>query len=277
MRHTSTTLILTFLVAFASASPSQAQRFLSYEPEVVELDGQLIVQSKYGPPNYGEQPKTDQKVLVPVLLLSQRVVVTDNHEDGKHSETINNLSQIQLAFDANETAHKKLIGKQVLVTGLLFQAHTGHHYTKVVMNVKSIERKPPGYDQRPFAVCNILTSHFNPSKRIATSNNLERQFRAFFAGERTEKSIKLEGTDRTINAAFSYDDLNGSQEGKPHRLRIAIVLSDKEENALDALGGSEAITIYRRDWRLSVTHEVLVGETWHRLTLSCGDGNSQMR
>lgn len=277
MKHTLTTLILTLLVAFACAGQTHAQRFLSYEPEVVELDGQLVVQSKYGPPNFGEQPKTDQKVRVPVLLLSQQVVVTDNHEDGKHSETINNVRQIQLAFDASETSHKKLIGKQVVVTGLLFQAHTGHHYTEAVMNVQSIERKPPDYDQRQFAVCNILTSHFNPSKRIATSKHLERQFRAFFAGERTEKSIKLEGTDRTINAAFSYDDLNGSQEGKPHRLRIAIVLSDEEENALDALGGSEAMTIYRRDWRLSVSHEVLVGETWHRLTLSCGDGNSQKR
>ena len=277
MKHTLTTLILALLVAFAGAGPAHAQRFLSYEPEVVELDGQLVVQSKYGPPNFGEQPKTDQKVRVPVLLLSQRVVVTGDQEDGKNSQTAYNVRQVQLAFDRSETSHKTLIGKPVVVTGLLFQAHTGHHYTEVVMNVQSIERKPPGYDQREFVVCDILTSHFNPSKRIATSNHLERQFRAFFAGERTEKSIKLEGTDRAINAAFSYEDLNGSQEGKPHRLMIAIVLSDEEENALDALGGSEAMTRYRRDWRLSVSHEVLVGETWHRLTLSCGDGNSQKR
>src|SRR5688572_33007249 len=107
MKHTLTTLILTLLVAFACVGPAHAQRFLSYEPEVVELDGQLVVQWKYGPPNFGEQPKTDQKVRVPVLLLSQRVVVTGDQEDGKNSQTASNVREVQLAFDSSERLHKK--------------------------------------------------------------------------------------------------------------------------------------------------------------------------
>ena len=79
MKQTLTTLTLILVVVFAFAGATHAQRCLSYEPEVVELDGQLVVQSKYGPPNFGEQPKTDQKVQVPVLLLRERAVVTDNH------------------------------------------------------------------------------------------------------------------------------------------------------------------------------------------------------
>ena len=101
------------------------------------------------------------------------------------------------------------------------------------MNVQSIERKPAGFDQREFGVCGILTAHFTPGKG-ATSNSLETEFRAFVAGEQTEKSIKLKNTPLTINAAIDYEDIPGFQKGRPVEIRIAISVSEKEENALNA-------------------------------------------
>ena len=269
-------LIILVLVTFACAISTQAQRFLSYEPEVVELDGQLVIQSKYGPPNFGEQPKTDQKVRVPVLLLRERVSVFGRGADGHNSQNVYNARQIQLAFAVSETSHKALIGKQVVVTGTLFHAHTGHHYTDVVMTVRSIERKPVGYDQQKFAVCGIYTSHYTP-RGSPTSNYLEAQFRVMFTGEPTKKAIKLSGTGRTINAALDYSDSKGARNGKPVGLAIAIVLSDKEENALEAKGRVEATTKYSRDWRLSLTYRQGVGETEYTLTFSCSDGNKQKK
>lgn len=277
MKQTLTTLILTLLISLASVGPTHAQRFLSYEPEVVELAGQLVLQSKYGPPNFGEQPNTDQKVSVPVLLLRDRVSVLGDQGDGHNAKTVYGVRQVQLAFKSSETSHKTLIGKQVVVTGSLFHAHTGHHYTNVVLNVQSIERKPAGYDQRLFAVCGIYTSYYDLRKNFKTSQFLEAEFRALFAGEETKKSVKLSGTGRIINAALDYTDFSGWREGNPVTLMIAISLSDKEEYAIEADGGVTAVTNYKRDWHLSVKDRVVVGEIEYSLTLSCYDGNKQKK
>lgn len=141
MKHVLTILLLTVLVAVAPPTATQAQRWLSYEPQTVELDGRLVIQSKFGPPNYGEEPKTDQKVKIPVLVLKYPVSVRASQEDGPNSEPVYRIKQIQLAFNDSGTTHKNLIGKNVVVTGSLFHAHTGHHYTDVVLKVRSIERR----------------------------------------------------------------------------------------------------------------------------------------
>ncbi len=150
MKHVLTILVLTILVAVATPTSTQAQRWVSYEPQTVELDGRLVIQSKYGPPNYGEQPKTDQKVKVPVLVLKNPVSVLPSEEGGYNSQPVYRTTQIQLAFIDSGTAYKNLIGKNVVVTGSLFHAHTGYHYTDVVLNVRSIERRSATHARRRF-------------------------------------------------------------------------------------------------------------------------------
>jgi hypothetical protein len=138
---TLTILILTACAAVTHPGEVRAQRSVHYEPEIVELEGKLVVQSKYGPPNFGEQPKTDQKVKLPVLVLKTPVNVLPIQDDGINTEPVYRVRQIQLSFAVGETDHKKLIGKNVVVKGTLFRAHTGHHYTDVVLTVRSIEKK----------------------------------------------------------------------------------------------------------------------------------------
>lgn len=141
-----TMLILAALAAVAYPTAAQAQRFLYYQPETVELEGKLVVQSKYGPPNFGEDPKTDEKVRIPVLVLKTPVNVLpiQGQDDGINTEPVYRVRQIQLSFAAGETDHRKLIGKKVVVKGTLFRAHTGHHYTDVVLTVRSFEKKITG-------------------------------------------------------------------------------------------------------------------------------------
>ena len=281
MKHTLTTLILTLLAAFGCAGPAQGQRFLSYEPEVVELDGQLVVQSKYGPPNFGEQPKTDQKVRVPVLLLSQRVVVTGDQEDGRtyqpasKAQTASNVSQIQLAFATGETSHKKLIGKPVVVTGTLFRAHTGHHYTDVVLNVQSIERKPAGYDQRQFVVCRINTSEWYRRERYGSSNSILAEFRAPVGEEATKKSFKHPKSGLIVNAAVEYL-YKFPLKSRPFEIRIALSISKTEEDAFYVLDNAVAGTEYRPAWgSLYVKKQVVVGDVEHTLSLFCFDRHAK--
>jgi len=69
MRLYKLTTITLFVLTLASASAAQDKHWLSYEPAVVALEGGLTEEWKYGPPSYGENPKTDAKVRVPVLIL----------------------------------------------------------------------------------------------------------------------------------------------------------------------------------------------------------------
>jgi hypothetical protein len=265
-------LIVTVLVAVAHPTAAQ-HRWLSYEPETVELAGRLVIQNKYGPPNYGEQPKTDEKVRIPVLILSEAVNVLPNeNDDGPNGQHAYDVRQIQLAFIEGPMDHDKLIGQQVVVKGTLFHQHTGHHYTKVVMKVRSIERKPAGYVQQPVGVCGILTAHFNPRERYATSNSLLVEFVAPVGEEETEKSFKLPGTGLMINVTVKYDSSLSSENFKPELIGIAIAVSDKEGNARYASDNVLAGTNYSRNWQLFVTKRVVVDETQHTLTFTCRDG-----
>ena len=132
------TLFGLILVA-ASTAAAQDHNRLSYEPAVVELKGKLIVERKYGPPNFGENPRTDAKVRVPVLLLIKPVRVRGNPQDALNADSVKGLRRIQLNLFNLKTPYRQLIGKRVFVNGTLFHAHTGHHYTKVVMDVHSLQ------------------------------------------------------------------------------------------------------------------------------------------
>ena len=276
MNRALTILVLTILVTVAHPTATQAQRWLSYEPETVELDGRLVIQSRYGPPNYGEQPKTDQKVRVPVLVLKNPVSVLPSQEGGYNSQPVYRTTRIQLAFIGNGTAYKNLIGKNVVVTGSLFHAHTGHHYTDAVLNVRSIERRSAAYARRRFDVCSIVTSESNQRQRYATSNSLLTEFLAIVGDEATDRSFKHRATGLIINAAVEYMDLNTGRTHIPSKIRIALSVSDKEEDAFDAKDKAEAGTSYKRDWgALFVKKRVVVGDVEHTFTLHCSHGSTR--
>jgi hypothetical protein len=138
-------LLISFLSLLASSlngqADSQAGSWLAYEPAVVNLEGKLVVLAKYGPPNFGKSPRTDQKLKVPVLVLSHRVNVKGTPGSELNSESIQGVRQIQLVFLTNEIPYRYLVRKEVAVRGTLFRAHTGHHYTDVLLTVQQITEK----------------------------------------------------------------------------------------------------------------------------------------
>jgi hypothetical protein len=144
MKHfkLTTTLFLLFLLGGLEITAQQKSRWLPYEPATVELEGRLTVQSKYGPPNFGENPKTDAKVKVPVLVLLTLINVRGTPGDAHNAISVRGVRRIQLIFSNPKTPYKESTGKIVVVKGTLFHAFSGHHYTKVVMDVSSIEAKP---------------------------------------------------------------------------------------------------------------------------------------
>jgi hypothetical protein len=138
-------LTLITLVVFCAISPlttvAQERVWLSYEPASVELEGRLIVQMKYGPPNFGENPKTDQRVKVPIVVLTKAINVRGTAGGVHNTVSVEGARRIQLVFTDAATDYKSLVGKNIVVKGSLFYRETGGHYTDVVMSVQSIEQK----------------------------------------------------------------------------------------------------------------------------------------
>jgi hypothetical protein len=137
-------ILITFFVLIVTrgfAETAQVKDWVSYQPKVVEFNGTLSVKTYYGPPNYGENPDTDAKEPLPILILSKPVNVrgNPNPKAGFDRRSVEDLREIQLVLTM---PHKDFIGKTVLVKGTLFHAFTAHHHTDVLMDVRSIKLDP---------------------------------------------------------------------------------------------------------------------------------------
>lgn len=118
----------------------QRDRCEHYAPRSVTLSGELTQVQKYGPPNYGENPKTDARVRVLVLKLPRTLNVCGDPTSDINTESEKNVREVQLVM--SDSSAKHLVGRAVIATGTLFHSHTGHHYTKVLMNVSEIRKRP---------------------------------------------------------------------------------------------------------------------------------------
>ena len=69
-------------------------------------------------------------------------------------------------------------------------------------------------------------------------------------------------------------DLSTGPTRIPSMIRIALSVTDKEQDAFDVVDNAEAGTYYRRGWgALYVTKRVVVGDVEHTFTLHCSDGS----
>jgi hypothetical protein len=109
--------------------------WLHYEPATVRLSGRLVIETRYGPPNYGEEPETDEKLRVPFLSLESPISVCADPASDVNNENVVDAEIIQLtsSHDLAELAERR-----VLVSGRLSRPVTGYHFAEVVMKVDSI-------------------------------------------------------------------------------------------------------------------------------------------
>ncbi len=138
------TKIFAFLILLlASAVYAQAQeRCLSYDPAEVQLAGTISKQVVPGPPNYQNVKKGDKPETIWILTLDKAVCVTGNTDDVNEPEQ--NVTDLQLLLQPNHFAQLNRMGgqkPQVVSLGKLFHAHTAHHRTKVLLDVKEIKQK----------------------------------------------------------------------------------------------------------------------------------------
>lgn len=122
------------------STQNQEIKWLEYEPTVVTLKGRLILASDYGAPNFGENPKEDKKEEYYLLELDTPINVKGDPKSDYNLDSFMNISKIQIApvhIDFNDLNIK--INKNVIISGRLFQAMTGHHHTKVLIDVNKID------------------------------------------------------------------------------------------------------------------------------------------
>lgn len=112
-----------------------------YEPSVSEIQGKLTLNSFYGPPNYGETPDTDMLEKVWILNLDTSINVHQEKselEEGEFNATQYNIDRIQLVTIKNGIDLTKFENKIIRIKGTFWEAHTGHHFTPVLMDVLSV-------------------------------------------------------------------------------------------------------------------------------------------
>jgi hypothetical protein len=126
-----------FLVA---SGHTGKRRVLHYGTEKVTLTGKVVSRTFYGPPNYGENPRTDSRESQYVLLLDSAIDVVASKDDllTRTERRVTKVTLVVSDFDAHPV--KPLLGQRVEVEGTLFHAHTGHHHTKVLIEVSSIRK-----------------------------------------------------------------------------------------------------------------------------------------
>ncbi len=132
--------VLTTVTCVAAASDCVE---LHYGSVQVRLKGKVIKRIFAGSPNYQSVLQGDQPETAWVLGLTKPICVTPLATD-QENEMANNVGELQLAFVEGlpyKQAHR-FSSKQVIVTGRLFSAQSGHHHTKVLLEVVSIRSVP---------------------------------------------------------------------------------------------------------------------------------------
>lgn len=112
------------------------------EPAVVVLKGEIKKEMFYGPPNFGEDPKTDEKIYINVLVLDKPINVKgdSNSLDGTNGDNFNNVKELQIDSELKKDFLKKAKGHQVKITGTLSEALVGSHdYKDVLISINEIE------------------------------------------------------------------------------------------------------------------------------------------
>lgn len=134
------TIVPAIVLLLAAASAATAQDCLSYEPAEVSLTGRITKRVFPGPPNYESVRRGDRPETSWVLHLSRPICVSGNANEFNTAER--GITDVQLILSPEEyRTFRRFVGtrKNVMVSGTLTHAQTGHHHTTVLLDVTTIK------------------------------------------------------------------------------------------------------------------------------------------
>lgn len=128
-------ILLLLIATLISDSAGAAQQCLRYEPAVVALSGTLVRKTFPGPPNFESVEAGDRAETGYYLQLASGICTRAAKDDdsGDHD----GVKEIQLVLSGPQyEALRPKLGARVTLTGSLFEAHSGHHHTPVLLMVR---------------------------------------------------------------------------------------------------------------------------------------------
>lgn len=114
----------------------------SYD-SVARLEGTVIKKNSFGPPDFGESPKTDKKITFYILKLFKPInVIGDHNPKSVDQDDFGNVKEIELEiFPSSKISIKKYLNKKVTIKGKLYERDKGWEITDVLMYVETIDLK----------------------------------------------------------------------------------------------------------------------------------------
>ena len=133
---------LFFVATWAWSAKGLANPQLQYEPATVELSGTLTERTFPGSPNYENVKSGDRPETYWILQLKSPIDVSPVRDDDINY-SIRNVRNIQLVLsDAVRDPSLLRRNQRVLVVGTLYSAISGHHHTRVLIEVLSMQLAP---------------------------------------------------------------------------------------------------------------------------------------
>ncbi len=129
-----TSLILT-MVAHAQPCPSPLS---TDNQKSVSLVGTLHQETHWGPPGFGESPKTDTKFIAWILMVDQPIQFRLGDEGSGPKDLSTRRIQLQSLSDMPMASIKKMVGKKVVASGPLYAATTGGDVTPVIVSSEMV-------------------------------------------------------------------------------------------------------------------------------------------
>ena len=130
---------------YVYASPCNKQTF----GDNTTLQGIVVVRTYAGPPNYRNTNRGDTPERTRVLNLSETLCVSAHPSNSDNPANLRTKA-VQLVFvDSNERiADMPLTNFKAAVTGKLFSAQSGHHHTRVLLEVNELIIKVPSAEEK---------------------------------------------------------------------------------------------------------------------------------
>lgn len=137
-------VIILFFCFLTSLNIYSANIQVNYEPSVIELTGKLKLETFPGAPNYESIKSGDEIETHYYLALDEKIDVVKSVNEkntGINDETVSNVNILQLVIvnDSDWPKLKKIgIGARVKIKGTLFKRHTGHHHSRILLEIQKI-------------------------------------------------------------------------------------------------------------------------------------------
>jgi hypothetical protein len=133
-------IVLGVLLAVSSGAIAGQSSDCQKDGDTVSLAGKVWRETFPDRPNYESIENGDEPETVWVLTLdSPRCVLGVSPDDNKPYE-IGNITRFQLVLTpAQYKKHRAVLEHRAEIKGQLFQAMTGHHHTKALVEVKELK------------------------------------------------------------------------------------------------------------------------------------------